>query len=149
MKTYNKKQDIWNRFKLGVILIALLYVISKLVSCSPDPEPLDPIIGKWNYSNQNVEANFEITILSNIYRITEITVNGEKWNDSSVSGIELRQSITRFSIAKDLHNNQEEEGIVFKNAMISGDKSSLLVDTVIYIVGNTEISYYHQVVKKN
>lgn len=36
MRTYNKSQDLWNRLKLGLILLGLLYIASLLVSCSEE-----------------------------------------------------------------------------------------------------------------
>jgi uncharacterized protein (TIGR02145 family) len=60
MKTNNKKQDLWNRFKLGVILIALLYAISKLVSCD-------------NSDGPSISEGEQITdIQGNLYRTVHI-----------------------------------------------------------------------------
>lgn len=150
MKTYSKKQDLINRLKLAVLTCGIIGIVMWLTSCS-DEEAKDPFPGTWSFETDDIDATFRITTEgSDYYRIDQIKVNNEDWNDFTIKESFMTPDVIReFVIIKDISvPTENEEGIIFRHCKISTDQSKILIDSVIHQIGVNKTYLLNQVLER-
>lgn len=143
MRTYSKKQDFWNRAKLSVIVLVLIYIAYTFMSCSDDPKPdYSGFKGNWSYESDqlNLESNFtfqDVDVISNI------TVNGSDGFEFEFFDVSEERIgsivLTKLSVT---------EAVAFYGC-VAKDSKTILADSIAYRKGTGLSIVYNQSIKKN